>query len=304
MQREIALRKRREAAAEALGERLDDWEPHSLRLNRGAIAKLRQALAEVRGQLEWSFEGLGVYDHSIALARLSALVDPIGQTLRWTARDIDLIGPSVETPDLTRLVEPVLTGTFGGSFGLKVSAPPVEEQTSLLERSLFERTADRLVAVFQAAQEQPPEVVVGLLSDLRRNAIGGFQKLADRMAEAGAPTSVRWRGETVVTFLPADAARLAATISDVVPSEEQLRVRGTLVGGDTQSGEFHIVVRGPDGRDVHYRGRAEQGVAGTLAGISLEARVFATLVIYRLDSPLLPGPAERYVLIEIGTVEA
>lgn len=296
LQREISLRRTLDEAIRAV-EVPDQWDRRARHANSRVLAELHDQLSTSEGELEWAFAGIGVYDHKITLARLTELSGAMAQTLRWTARDLILLEGRPETPDIGALVEPVVTGTFDGSFGLRVAAPPIPEQRGLFaEGSLFQRTADRIIAVFKATHAEDPEAeVVTLLTGLRRHAIAGFRNLSNTLAASGAPTWVRWRGETVVTVSTVDAELLFATLDQVVPTEEEVQVFGILEGADRDAGQFHIVVPRATG-DLHYRGKAEEGIAGELTGLAIGSRVTATLVVLRLDSPFLLEPRQTYLL--------
>ncbi len=300
IRQEIRLRQQLDEAAQAAIDSETEWDAVARQSNRRALKRLGQDLSDVQGLFEWSFSGLGVYDHSITLTRLTDVCSALGQTMRWTARDLALLEGRPVTSDFTALVEPVVTSTFDSSFGLRVAAPPIVEHPEMfLEGTLFERTTERVLAVFKAAaSEDAAREVVTLLTGLRRNAIAGFKTLTQRLAEAGAPTSIRWRGDTVWTVSTSDAEVLFTTLSAVEPVEEELPITGVLVGGDSDAGQFHIVLRRVTG-DRHFRGKTEEGVDQQLEGLTLGTTVNAMLLVVRVDSPFMQEPKETYLLRRI-----
>jgi hypothetical protein len=300
LRQEIRLRKQVDDAQRQVGDDVEGWGRYAAQHNRRKLAQAERDLAETIGGFEWEFDGLGVYGTRIALGRLTELARPLGQAMRQTARDLLFHEGPVETDaDLRDLVEPVVAGTFGGSFGLRLAAPPVTEHLTLLEAPLFERTATRIINIFQAAAESE-EAVFQELAGLRQLTLSGLQALAEKLAEAGRPAVIRWQGETVVTVQPEFSETLVRAISASNPREEEAVVEATLAGADLDLGNFHLLVS--EAENVrHVRGKAEPGLS--LRGIRLGSRVTATLLIVRLDSPVLEEPKESYFLRSITPSE-
>ena len=256
-------------------------------------------LAAIQDELEWSFSGRGVYGSTISMKRLTSLISPIGQVLRSMARDVARVQGRPATDNFGDLIEPVVTDTFSGSFGIRVGPAPVMEQLAL-EGSLFERTADQVVEVLSAAQAgDVEERVVALLAGLSKSTVNGFKALATQLVVAGEPTSVRWRGDTVVTISTAEAERLAAVLGQVDATDESITIVGILEGGDRTAGEFHIAAE-VEGRVARYKGKADPAAVAHLTGLALGASVVAQIRIDRQESPLFEKPRVNYVLEAIG----
>lgn len=304
LQQERSLLERINDLARDTGDSDVGWGQFAAERRRERIAQIEEELAEIRGELEWAFDGLGVYGHSIAFNRLVALIGPLGQTLRGTARDLlflDGAQAASTTADSKELIEPVITGSFDGSFGLRISGPPVTEQISF-EGTLFERTASRIVEIFRAAHSEEAQTeILDLVGGLRKTTISGLQRLTEELSRAGKASRIRWQGETVITVTPSDAEVLYETISAVEPSEQVVEIQARFWGGDLDSSHFHLVVS-EEPRPKHYRGKAEEAARDELRGIPLGAAVSATLVVVETSSPLLPEPKETYVLRQVRPI--
>ncbi len=302
LRREISLRRRLADLQREAGETTEGWGRLAHQRNRQQLARANRQLSEVGGDLEWAFDGVGVYADRIAMGRLVSLADPLAQALRWTGRDILFLegGGPVAGVELKDLVEPVVTGTFSGaSFGLRLSRAPVLEQLSIFEEPLFNRVAERVVTIFRAATgEESPSAVLDELTGLRQRTLNGLRSLAERLAESGGQSRIRWRGDTVVVVAPDDAQLLAETLSQVEPREADVTIQAVLQGADLGTGSFHLVVVTSEG-EKHYRGRSEPEAIPQLRGLGLGTRVSATLRVVLLDSPLLEEPRESYVLRQI-----
>jgi hypothetical protein len=262
-------------------------------------------LAAVGGNFEWEFNGLGVQDGVISMRRFEDLISPLGQTMRWTARDILFVEGLPETDAaVADLVEPVLVGTFAGSFGILLGRTSASEQLAF-EGSLFDRTVERVMAIFRAAAtDDPQREVLNTLTGFRARTLNGLQHLSERLAEAGLPSVIRWQGESVLTVKPEQAAVVVAAITEATPHEEEVTVQARLEGADLDTGSFHLVVVRPDPeRDRHYRGKAESSASSALRGIRLGASVSATLVVLSVDSPILEQPKETFVLRQIAATD-
>lgn len=306
IQREIRLRSRIAAlAAEAGADRDDPWDDYFLNQNTSGLAIARTELREV-GQLDWALDGVGVYGNAVALRRLAQIVGPLGQSLRRTARDVLFLeggGTRVPGVDLGDLIEPVVTGTYAGSFGLKIAGSPVDEQLTF-DGSLFERSAARVVDVFRATLEQDaPGAVLSSLVGLRQRTLDGLKSLAHRLIEGGATSEIRWMGGEPFRVLPSQAEVIEATIQDAEPTETTKSVVAVLELGSV-SGQFHLVEPQSAGKPIDYRGKVEEGAEADLNGIPIGATVRALLVVLQLDSPLLDKPKPpTYLLREISLVD-
>ncbi len=304
LRREISLRERLAELQQEAGEAEDGWGRLTHQRNRQQLVRARRELADVSDDLEWAFDGLLVYSDRIAMSQLIRLAGPLAQALRWTGRDILFVegGAPVVGTTLSELVEPVLTGTFSGaSFGLRLSRSPVPEQLRLLEEPLFNRVVERVVTIFRAAtMGDSATAVLDELGGLRQRSVNGLRTLAERLAESGGRSHIRWRGDTVLVVSPDDAQLLATTLSQVEPTEANRTIRAVLQGADLGSGSFHLIERQVPEREKHYRGRAEPEGITQLRGVGLGTEVTATLRVVLLDSPILEEPKESYVLRQIA----
>lgn len=249
--------------------------------------------------LEITFDGRDIHDGTIALRRLGSLIVPIGQTMRQTARDVAARDGDEAPPggNLADIAEPVLAGTFPSSFGVRIVRAPVSEQGSLLNPTLFDRTADRVMEVFRVAEATPePANVLEALSGLRYHALMGFLALARTMT-LGGTSRLRWRGEEVVAVPPASSAAIVEALTNVTIEEETREVIGRLSGGDVRDQRFHLHVDHPEpGMPSDYRGGVESEV---LARLRFDSLVIATIMVTATASDYLARPRETYVLTEI-----
>jgi hypothetical protein len=255
------------------------------------IAEIQQdlAAAEGAGPLEFEFEGHDIYSHAIALRRFENLVRPLAKTLRWTAHDHAMLDGVELVPGttITALAEPVLTGTFGGSFGVRVDRPPLPENLSLFG-SLFDRTAERVVTVFRTARDtDDPAEIVASVAGLRKRAIQGFQELALAITGAAAIARVRWQGAETIAVSSVTAAAVVDALSSIRMDEETITLVGTLTGGDVSDERFHLVVEDESGRRRDVRGNVEPELVSQLKDIHLGSRVQATVTVTYTESDLL-----------------
>ena len=261
-------------------------------------------LASIGEELDWIFDGQGIFSEGrILVRRLQALLNPIAATMRNTARDIMFVeGKPESSASVSDLAEPVVTGTFAGSFGIKIARSPLAvEQASLFGDLIFDRTADRIMQILQASiLPDPGEDLVQSLNGLRQTTLNGWHQLSVVMADQEVPSVIRWKGESLVTVTPHHASRLGELVSRVEATEHTRTVVGRFPGGDIESGAFHIVADDPEG-ERHYHGRVESEI-GRLRGIPLGAQVRAELNVIVSDSVLWEKPRETYVLQNIEVV--
>lgn len=300
--REIALRRRISDLSRANHDSEEGWGTYASASNRQALARAESELSDI-GELDWSFDGDGVHGHAIETRRLAELADGIHQTLHWTARDLIFLdgGRNPTNADLHTLAEPLVTGTFRSSFGLRMKGPAIGWEQLSFEGSLFDRTMEKLFSVFEAAQENDQEAILEHVAGLRSRSVDGWKKLAKLLADADAPTTVRFHG-TPLTLHPSGAAILWATIQYVDPVETSKTVFGRLQGVDLDTGMFHLIETTSAGA-VHYSGRAEPAVIDRLLGISIGVTpVRATVAVITTTSPVIDKPKLKYVLTGLEAV--
>ena len=170
----------------------DTWDSYAREKNRRGTARTQTQLDALSPDFEWFFDGLGVYGHRIAMRRLRNVTDPLGRSLRWIGRDLIFLEGGVESDSPIRdLVEPLVSGMgIEGSFGIRLTRPFASEQTSLFQDPLFERTADRIISIFNAGKDvDHPATVLNAVAGLRRRSIAGLRDLSLALAAGGRPTA-------------------------------------------------------------------------------------------------------------------
>lgn len=300
LQREVSLRQEIDRLRNEVGDDPEGWDRYARRGNRGGLAAAQRELADISEDFEWTFDGTGVFDHGIAMNRLIELAEPLGQTLRWTARDLlQIEGGGENVTNTAELVEPLVTGMFAGSFGVRLSRPPIDEQLSMTQPTLFDRTVDRVLLILGATHDEEPEMAIfDALEGLRQTSLNGLEKLSRQLVEAGRSTHVRWRRDILLTVSPRDALLLAETIASAEPAEEDITIVAELRGGDID-GTVHLVEAVPNEPNRHYRGKTEPDATSALRGIALGSMVRATLLVVTLTSDVLSKTKETYVLRQI-----
>ena len=302
LRREVALRRRALELQREVGDHSEGWGKYAYHRAVVDLARAEVDLARLSGNLEWEFSGAGIWDDGrISLKRFQSILIPLAMTMKWTARDILFVdGLPQSRATLDELTDPVFAGTFAGSFGIRLERNPVAEQTSLFQEPIFDRTAERLLEIYRAARgDDPIPDVLDTLNGLRKTTLTNVSRLSQRLADAGRPAVIRWQGESVLTVTPEDAAVVVAAISDATPSEEVRTIDALLVGGDYESGTFHLRESRPDG-DRDLRGKAEPQARAALDGMALNRRVRASLVVLTVDSPVLERPKETFLLRAIS----
>lgn len=293
LESEIRLRSHLDRlASEALEYDEDGWIASSKDSNARRLAEVVESSREVGDGFEWAFDGAGVYGSQITVQRLAEIADPLAQTMRWVANDLTFETTSVEQRD------PVITGMFEGSFGLRIVRAPVPEQTTLDGSTSFDRSAERVLAIFRAAQTGDTDEVMESLTGLRTFALSGISKLSKTLAESDRPTWMRWRGSTVVTVTSESASAVSGLVDTVETTEDDIPVVGRLQGGDVEAGRFHLVEDGSPA--LHYHGRVAEDVR--LVGIEFGSRVRAAIHVVTTTSPLIDRPRESFTLKSVEQI--
>jgi hypothetical protein len=232
-------------------------------------------------------------------------MEPLGQALRYIGRDIDRMeGSQPAFADLGERAEPLFLATFQGSFGIRLGAPPVAEQLTLdgSSESLFERAANRLVLIFKASRsDDPRSEIVEQIVGLRPFAISGLKKLTTELEESGITSSIRWRQDTPIRVSVAEASVIREVLETSEQEESSIEIDATLIGGDVNSGWFHLVGTDEDGKPKDYRGKASEQAASQLE-LRLRSRVRAVLSVMETRSQYLAQPKPVYVLETIEPI--
>jgi hypothetical protein len=297
LRQEISLRKELERIQS--GRKISsEWDRFEASQNRMMLARAQKFFAATGTDLDITVDGVGIYGHTISLGRLASVSEPLGRAFRWTGNDIAFVEGGVDTrQNAKQLAEPVLAGTFGGSFGLRLSRAPIEEQGVLNQEPLFDRTAQRFIQIFLAAHDaEPATAIAEAVLGLRTTAVNALRDFAAQLGELGSPSIFQWREETVLTISASDARFISTTIGAVEPREETRTIRARLEGGDIDTGRFHLI---DEVLDRHYRGKSDPTAATRLNGLVLGTMVDAVLTVIVTDSPALDNPRESFVLREI-----
>lgn len=276
----------------------DEWEQRDRDLNLSRLAQIEVDLSSIGEGMDWVFDGFGVFETGMSALRLAKLVDPLSRSFRAIANDlVSIEGGTARGARVKELAEPVFSGTFAGSFGIRLTRAPNEEQTELNQGTLFERTASRIVQIYDAAhQPDSRSAIVEVLEGLRRNSLAAIRDLSQQLRFSDRASVIRWQGDTVVAVSPSNAEQVVDAIAGTDMREEQREIIGRLEGGDLETGRFHIV----DDEGSSYTGRAERDAAMQLSGLTLGEIVTAQLIVVITDAPALSEPSEDYTLVQIA----
>lgn len=303
LRRELALRQSLERVYDVREPEPDGWARYAREGNQRGMRRAQLAIASASESLDWSFDSKGVVGNAIRMSHLQEIAGALGQALRGLGRDELLYEPQAMVPGVTvhQLTDPYVAATVPGSFQLRVVAPPVEEQLRIGMPTLFERSVDRLIAIFRAGGDDVGgEGLTDTLSGLRSATLNGIKNLAQIISE-GSPSEVRWRGETLLAITPPSADRVAEAIREAAPVETSTTIRGELRASDLD-GAFRIVTATPTGETRPYSGGVEPEIRETLKSITLGSHVRAELKVTVFDAPFRDEPRETYVLSDIAEV--
>ncbi len=307
LRRELALRESVDRRQHETGDNAEGWGALAHDRNVREMDRIRGELAAGGGDFEWAFDGRGVFgDKTIALSRLDQLSRPLATALRGIGKDLlNVEGPTQpKGTDLNVLAEPVVAGMFPSSFGIRLRAAPVAEQIGLFNTgaTLFERTARRTIEILRAARlsTDDPEPIFDSLRGFRKSTLNALERLSGQLIQQGAPTEVRWNGESVLIVRPEHAERLLATLHQSSVVETKRTLVGELYGGNIRANTFQLDPIDEDEPDIH--GTAEPDAVLAMQNITYGATVVATLRVIELHSSLLEEPKREHVLIDVQPI--
>ena len=312
VQEQISLRNRViELRRAALGRQLvpdDGWDYYEDQRDRRELAALGQRLTDLTGDLVWTIDGKGVYGNSVTMGQLETFSRPLRGLLRWTQRDLVVVqGPPLTDAKMWQLVEPVVAGTVDGSFGLRLTRPPLTEIMDLFSAgTLFEQAAKRIAEIFATAGDSVSGAeVAGTFAGLRSNTRSHLFTLSTAVIESGGTSEVQWQGGEPIPVTSSVAATVIRELQSNPPDPEELTVVGLLDGGAVKGRSFILIADTDEDADkppARYRGRVSAEVASLLPALHFEERVVATLTVTYTDSPKTLEPKRTYTLTKVQPI--
>lgn len=226
----------------------------SLRRRHEQLVQELQAAAA--GDLQVVLDGDAVIDGGAdveqvvrTLGPLQRAIASVGQALEGEATRAGAIASHITQRTRLRLV-----GTFAGSFGMHLAAPPPEDmQLEFLDDQvpvpLMEQSVATVLDVISAASsaDDPEQAIVDQVADLGQRASGAIIELSEAVLRTSAPTLLIWRApeeanDRVVSFDGGMAERLKSVLSITQTTERSIPVHGILGAADKFSRTFKILM--------------------------------------------------------------
>lgn len=278
--------------------------PESLAIaqNLRSLEKRKESL-ELRFREVSSKEHLDVFEYRM-ISEIGYSALSVGNTLttfqRWFAVVFDALknGPKRRarlSPETTLQAELSFGYSFSGSLGLTFTIPS--------ERTLFENDLQLAIAkAFEMARSNSSDQIAYFSRELGPAVIRALKDWAQSQIDGGFAVTARWfRGDEVTHSFECSQSQLrelALAISETSDElEEEIIVRGDLVGADTVNKKFHFnPLEGPD-----IRGSMSDTIGGRMV-LELPRRYEAiirtlTFINYATDEETV-----RYHLVDLKKV--